>query len=575
MRERLRVVAAVARDPGLARIEFAFFGFKMAESATWIAILVYGYGLGGAATAGFVAMVQLIPAALVAPFAAFAGDRFRRDHVLLAGYLIQAAALAATAAALEADAPAPLVLLVATVASVAFTFTRPTQAAILPSITHTPADLTAANAVSGLAENVGIFVGPFLAGILLGRSQPGDVFAAFAVVSLLSALLVVRVPIDAKAAAAAVPRERREAGDLLRASFGGFAVLRRERSVLLLVLVLSATLVVVGALDVLFVAVAIGLLDAGEAWAGFLGSAFGLGGVVGALSAVALVGRRRLTPSFAGSGILLGMPIAVVGLVPTVATAPVLFATGGAGYSIATVAGHTLLQRIAPEAVLARVFGVLEGLAMFALAVGAVGSAALVETLGISAALVVTGLFVPIALALAWIPLRAIDRDARAPDAEALALLRRLPIFAPLSAPAIERIMAALVRLDVPAGHVLIREGDEGDRFYVIVEGSVAVSQGGRHLADRFAGDHVGEIALLRDVPRTATVTAITPLRLLALDRAPFLEAVTGHPQSRAHAEAVAAERLGGDGPRVGVARSPDGLSAAEVTDEPVAEEPR
>ncbi|HEY5435200.1 MAG TPA: cyclic nucleotide-binding domain-containing protein [Candidatus Limnocylindrales bacterium] len=122
---------------------------------------------------------------------------------------------------------------------------------------------------------------------------------------------------------------------------------------------------------------------------------------------------------------------------------------------------------------------------------------------------------------------------------------------------------------------MLIREGDEGDRFYVIVEGTVAVSQGGRHLADRFAGDHVGEIALLRDVPRTATVTAITLLRLLALDRGPFLEAVTGHPQSRAHAEAVATARLGGDVPRVGVARSSDGLSAAEVTAEPVAEEPR
>lgn len=197
-------------------------------------------------------------------------------------------------------------------------------------------------------------------------------------------------------------------------------------------------------------------------------------------------------------------------------------------------------------------FGVLDGLGMFALAVGSVGAAALIEALGISAALVVTGLFVPIVLALAWIPLRALDRDARAPDAEALALLRRLPIFAPLSAPAIERIMAALVRLDVPAGHLLIREGDEGDRFHVIVEGSVAVSQGGRHLVDRVAGDYVGEIAPLRDQPRMATVTAITPVRLLALDRGLFLEAVAGHPQSRAHAEAVVTERLAGESPQPG-----------------------
>jgi MFS family permease len=545
MRERVRVVTAVARDPGLARIELAFFGFNVAESATWIAILVYAYRLGGAGATGLVALIQLVPSGLVAPFAAFAGDRFRRDHVLLAGYLIQAAALAATAAALEAGAPVALAILVATVASASFTITRPTQAAILPNITHTPEDLTAANAVSGLAENVGMFVGPFLGGILLGRSQPGDVFAAFAVVSLLSALLVVRLPIDAEVA---TPKERLEGGDILRASFGGFAVLRRERSVLLLVLVLSAAIVVIGALDVLFVAVAIDLLDQGAAWAGFLGAAFGLGGIVGALGTVALVGRRRLTPSLAGGGVLFGMPIAGIGLVPLVATAPLLFAAGGAGSSVASVAGNTLLQRIAPEAVLARVFGVLEGLAMFALALGSVGSAVLVTTLGITSALVVTGLFVPAVVALAWVPLRALDREAKAPDAEALALLRRLPIFAPLSAPTIERIMAGLIRLEVPAGHVLIREGDEGDRFYVIAEGTVAVSQGGRHLADRFAGDHVGEIALLRDVPRTATVTAITPLRLLALDRGPFLEAVTGHPQSRELAEAVASVRLSNGG---------------------------
>jgi MFS family permease len=541
MMERVRVVAAVARDPGLARIELAFVGFNMAESATWIAILVYAYRLGGAGAAGLVAFVQLVPSGFVAPFAAFAGDRFRRDRVLLAGYVVQAAALASTAVALYADAPVALTILLATLACAAFTVTRPIQAAILPSITHTAEDLTAANAVSGLAGNVGLFLGPLLAGILLGRSQPGDVFAGFAVVSLVGAILVTRLRIDPEALTA---RRTVDAGDVVRESLGGFAVLRRERPVLLLVLVMSAGAVVMGALDVLFVAVAVDLLRQGAAWAGFLGAAFGLGGIVGALGTVILVGRRRLTPSLAGGGLLLGIPITGIGLVPLVATTPFLFAVGGVGSSVASVAGQTLLQRIAPEASLARVFGILEGLAMFALALGSVGSAAIVAAVGITGALVATGLFVPFALALAWLPLRALDRHARAPDAEALALLRRMSIFAPLSAPAMERIMANLASLEVPAGHVLIREGDEGDRFYVIVEGTVAVSQGGRHIADRAAGDHLGEIALLRDVPRTATVTATTPLRLLALDRAPFLEAVTGHPQSRARAEAVVEERL-------------------------------
>ena len=172
------------------------------------------------------------------------------------------------------------------------------------------------------------------------------------------------------------------------------------------------------------------------------------------------------------------------------------------------------------------------------------GASSLVGWLGVRGALVVTGAFVPAATLLLARPLLAIDRAAKAPDPEALALLRRLPIFAPLSAPAIERVMAHLVRLELPAGEVLIREGEEGDRFYVIAEGDVAVSRGGAHLADRHAGDHIGEIALMRDVPRTATVTALTDLRLLALDREPFLEAVTGYPQSRERLEAVIEDRL-------------------------------
>jgi MFS family permease len=541
MRGRIRVVAAVARDPSLLRVELAFFGFNMTEYATWIAILVYAYDRGGAAAAGIVALIQLIPAGLLAPFGAFAGDRYRRDRVLFAGYLVQAVALGAAAAALYADAPIAVIYAFATVAAVSLTSTRPTQASLLPSITRTPEDLTAANSVSGLAENTGIFVGPFVAGILLTRSEPATVFAVFAAVTLLDALLVARLRVDPETV---TPKERIDAGDIVRETFGGFRVLRREHRARLLVFVLAAGVVVIGALDVLFVAVAIDLLGKGEGWAGFLNSAFGLGGIAGAAATVALVGRRRLTPPLAGGAFLFGGPVAVVGAAPAAATAPVLFAITGAGRSVSSVAGNTLLQRIAPNEVLSRVFGILEGMEMFALALGSISASILVEALGIRTALVAVGAFVPVVIVLLWVPLLSVDREARAPDAEALALLRRLPIFAALPAPAIERIMANLVRLEVPAGEVLIREGDEGDRFYVIVEGEVDVTRAGERIATRGPGDHIGEIALLRDVPRTATVTAATPLTLLALDREPFLEAVTGYPQARERAEAVADERL-------------------------------
>ena len=532
---------AVARDPGLARIELAFLGFRMGESATWVAILVYAYALGGARVAAIVALAQLIPAGLAAPFAAYACDRYRRDRVLLAGYLLQAATIGATALALYSNASLVVTVIVASTTLMADTITRPVQAVILPSITHSPADLTAANAVSGLADNLGIFFGPLVAGILLTGGRPADVFAVFAGVSLVSAVLTLRLPVVIEPTGA---RPGATPGAILRGSFGGFRDIAHERRVLLIVLVLSSGMVVIGALDLLFVAVAIDLLHAGQAWAGFLSAAFGFGGVLGALATVALVGRRRMTPALAGSSALFGLPILLISLMPSTLTAPILFGSSGAGFSITSVAGQTLLQRVAPEWMLARVFGVLESLAMFSLAVGAVASGTIVSTFGIGWGLFAAGILVPLVLLGSWIELGALDRGARQPDAEAVALLKHLPIFAPLSAPSMERILAELSWLDVPAGHIVIREGDPGDRFYVLAEGRVEVSLAGAHLSHRGPGDHFGEIALLRNVPRTATVTALTPLRLIAIERDRFLEAVTGHPQSRRTAEVVAAEQM-------------------------------
>ncbi|HET9436262.1 MAG TPA: cyclic nucleotide-binding domain-containing protein, partial [Candidatus Limnocylindrales bacterium] len=317
-----------------------------------------------------------------------------------------------------------------------------------------------------------------------------------------------------------------------------------DSGVFVIVTLLASLDVAIGALDVLYVAAAIELLGAGEAGAGFLYAAFGLGGIIAIGLTVALVGRRRMTPAFAGGVGLFGAPVVAVGLAPWIVTAPILFAASGAGHSLANVAGRTLLQRVAPELVLARVFGVLEGLSMFALALGSLATGGIIAVFGVGGALVVAGTLVPVVVVVAWLRLAALDRNARAPDPEALALLRAIPIFAPLSAPSIERILGELSRIDVPAGSELIREGDPGDRFYVIAEGRVAVSRSGVPIREEGPGEYVGEIALLRDVPRTATVTALTPLRVIAIERERFLEAVTGHARSRERAEAVVERRM-------------------------------
>jgi len=540
MAHRLGSFRTVLADRNLRRVELAFLGFNMTESATWIAIFVYAFERGGAAEMGAVSAILLLPSAIVAPFAAYAGDRFRRDRVLAIDYVVQGLAVGATAATLHADAPAGFVYAAATIASISITFTRPAQNSLLPALTPTPADLTAANVVSGVVEGAGKMLGPIIAGILLGTSGSAAVFAVFAVLTLLGALLAATLRVDV---GAVTPDARIDAADVFHETLRGFHTLRRAPEPRLVVLLLSAGVIVVGALDVLFVATAIDLLGIGAGGAGYLSAAFGAGALVGAASTVALVGRRRLTPSLAGGALLFGAPIGLVAVAPSAVSAPVLFATAGAGRSVGDVSGRTLLQRISPNDVLSRVFGVLEGCTMLALVIGSVGAAVLIETSGVQTALVVVGAFLPVVILLSSGRLLSIDRSAEAPDAEILRLLREIPFFAPLPAPAMERVMADLIATEAAAGDLLIREGDPGDRFYVIVEGEVAITRRGAHVSEQGPGAYVGEIALLRDVPRTATVMAKTPLRLLALEREPFLLAVTGHPVSHEAARAVATAR--------------------------------
>src|SRR5919197_4263978 len=524
MSQRLKTLAAVAADSNLARVEAAYFAFSMAYQAVWIAILVYAFRRGGAAQAGLAVVVQAVPAAIVAPFAAYAGDRFRRDRVLLVSYVVQAATLAATAAALFADAPNGLVYPGASAATIGFTLTRPVQSSLLPSLTRTPVALTAANVAGGIVDSVGTFVGPLIAAVLLATTGPAEVFLVFAVLTAIGAIAVAGIEVERTGGpltAEAVPVRR----ELLE----GFATLGRESSARLVVMQLLA--------------VGIDLLSMGPGGPGLLSATFGIGSVVGAALTVLLVGRRRLIPPIALAAIIFGVPIALVGVSPA-AVAVALFAVSGAGRSIRDVAGRTLLQRVAPDEVLARVFGVLEGLGQAGLALGSVVASVLVATVGIIPALIAIGGFAPALVLLLWGPLASVDRSARTPDPEALSLLRSMPLFAPLDPPTLERLALDAVPLRLPASSDVIVQGHEGDRFYVVAEGSLSAIRDEVAVGTLGAGDGVGEIALLRDVPRTATVRSLTSVRLFALERDAFLGAVTGHPQSTEAADAIVRDRM-------------------------------
>jgi MFS family permease len=527
----MRVIRGVFENRDLRRVELAFAAFNSAEWGVWIAMLVYAYERGGATEAGVVAVVQLVPAALFAPAAAGLADRFAPARVLTLAYFVQAFALGATAVALLAGAPAPLSYALAACAATAVTLTRPAQAALVPGLVRAPEELTAANVVSGWIESASLVAAPAATGLLLAAWSAGGVFAVMAVLSLVGGLVV--APVEGPPPAAGGEREP------LRA----LRLAREEPEARLLLGLLAAESVAIGALDVVYVVLAVSLLDLGGSGAGYLNAAFGAGGVLGIAATAALVGRRRLIPPLAAGAAAWACAFLLLGASPQVASAFALLAIAGAGRIVVDVAGRTLLQRIAPVDLLARVFGLLEGLSMAALAVGSLLTPLLVAVAGGRAAVIGVGCVLPAALLLGGRRLLEIDRRATVPVVE-LALLRSLPLFAPLGPPALESLARELVPVEAAAGEELVREGEPGELFYAVADGELEVSADGRPLRTLHRGDSFGEIALLRSVPRTASVRASTPARLYRLARGPFLAAVAAHPLASQEAERAVGERL-------------------------------
>jgi MFS family permease len=526
------VVRGVFGNGDLRRVQLAFAAFNAAEWGVWIAMLVYAYGRGGATEAGIVAAVQLVPAAVFAPVAAGFADRFPPARVLTLAYVVQAATLAATAAALLAGAPAPLSYALAACAACAVTLTRPAQAALIPALARVPEELTAANVVSGWIEGISLVAAPAAAGILLEVGSPGLVFAVMAGVSVVGGLVV--APVEGPPGAAAQGEQTP-----LRA----LRLVREEPEARLLLGLLAAESVAIGALDVVYVVLAVSLLGLGGSGAGYLNAAFGAGGVLGIAATAALVGRRHLVPPLAAGALVWGGSFLVIGANPRTATAFALLAVAGAGRLVVDVAGRTLLQRIAPVDLLARVFGLLEGLSMAALAVGSLLTPLLVALAGGRAAVIGVGAVLPLALLLGGARLLAIDRRATVPVVE-LSLLRSLPLFAPLGPPQLESLARELRPLEAVAGTEIVREGEPGELFYIVADGELEVSADSRRLGALSRHDSFGEIALLRSVRRTATVRALTPVRLYTLGRAPFLAAIAGHVDAGAEAGRMVGERL-------------------------------
>jgi MFS family permease len=537
-RESLDAFKAVFTNPGLLRVELSWAFAITAYWAFIIALSVYAYDEGGAAAVGLVGLVRVLPAFVAAPFAGVLGDRYRRERVMFVITIGRAVFMGATAGAIFAGSPIWLVYTLAGAVALTASMVRPMQSALLPQLARTPEELTAANLVLTTIESSGIFLGPAIGGLLLAATNTETVFAAAAGSFALSALLVAAIKVEG-----IVERTRHEGG-FLREFFAGFGAIGKDRNLRLIIGLYGAQTLIAGALNVLIVVAALELLDLGEAGVGFLNSAVGVGGLFGALAAFALVGRQRLASDFGLGLILWGFPIALIGVFPNPTIALVLLGIVGVGNTVVDVAALTLLQRTVPDEVLTRVFGVVQSVFVATLGLGAIAAPLMTGTIGIRWAMVVTGAVLPVLAALSWRQIRALDAEALVPPE--LALLRTIPLFKPLPAPAIDQLASHLISLQATAGEAIVRQGEPGDRFYVIASGEVEVLVDGRSKGVFGPGDHFGEIALLRDVPRTATVKARADTELYALERDEFLSAVTGHAASAEAADAIVASRLAG-----------------------------
>jgi MFS family permease len=534
----LGALREVARNHSLRRLQTAWTASITAEWLYLIALAVYAYDVGGTAAVGLVAVVRMIPAAIAAPFAASIADRIRRERVLAGVEVLRAILLSAMGFAVWIDAPAALVFALASLVAIVSTVYRPAHAAVLPALAPSLEALTAANVSTSTIEAFGTLVGPALAGILLAVADDAVIFLVTAGLYVVGALFVSSIRTDPPPAAVrAAPEAARDR------ALDGFRALRHERHPRLLVAMFAAQTLVRGSLNVLIVVAAIKLLDLGAPGVGYLTSAIGVGGLIGSVVTLWLVGRSRLAVPFGIGIVVWGVPIAVIGLWPRPVVAVLALTVLGVGNSIVDVAGLTLLQRTVRQRVLARVLGVLEGLIMGAVGVGALVAPLLTHNFGVANALVATGLLLPLVALLGLPGLRSLDARTSAPG-EGFALLRGVPFLEPLPLPTLEHLASELVSVAFEPGGRVMREGDPGDRFYVVREGELHVSAGGREVATVGPGGYVGEIALLRDVPRTATVTAVGAASLYALEREEFLAAVTGHSSSSSAADSAMLMRL-------------------------------
>jgi hypothetical protein len=512
-------LSEVVRTPNVRRSGVVQACFTISELGSWIAITTVAHRFGGIDAAAAVLVAQLAPAALFAAAIGAIARRIGEQAVLRAGLVVQTWAFAALAVLLGRSAPTHwLVYAIAVVASVAVTTTRPMLSALLPALVDDPRQLAAGNAVLGWLEGFAALAGPAIAAVCFVIAGSWLAFAVFAAFTGVATLVSLRLHPYADAGSV---------DEAVHALEGTLHAVRNDSGIRAVLCATAACSFAMGALDLLYVVLAVDVLDGRDADVSWLGAVFGVGALVGGSVALTLVGGRGMWVRVVGAGGALGLALGLLGVGSGRVFVAIVLAVCGVMQALLMVSARTLLQRVTEVHLLTPVCAMAEASHMAMLMVGALVVPLFVDTLGARWAAAGVG-FVVIA---AIVPgSRAMARA----DTIANAWLGRIPqlhqtdAFAFVAGPALETLARQAEPRSFSAGQTIITQGDVGDSFYAITRGGVAISKDGEQIATRGPREGVGELALLYDVPRTATVTAIDAVEVLVIDRVTFLVAVSG-----------------------------------------------
>jgi len=512
------------REVVVRRIVGAFAAATIGEWVLGTTVAIHAYSVGGAVLVGLVGF-RFVPAAVAGLVTAQFADTHRRERVLTATALTRAGASGLAAGSLALGLPFAVPLVLVWVDAMAGSAYRPAQAALLPTVVRTPSDLTVATAAASNAKSSSQLLGALAGGLLVANEPVASAVSVATMLYLAAGLATVGIKAPAPRAATA----SFGAGGRLRRLLAGAAVLRGDREAQPIVAYAALRSLVRGLWISLGVVAALRLLGLGQAGFGLLMAAAAAGALAAIpLSAVLLVGRRRMAPWLAGGLLLCGAPVAAIGVIATGVPAIALMVGWGVGMAISDAAGQSLLNRVIPAVSIGSVTGFMESGKLLFEGSGSMVAPLLVATLGIRGALIGTGAVVVVlvlagARTFARIDVRAVGR------VEVVELLANVPLFRRLRVDALEGVVAQLEPVAEPAGtEVIVHGARDAAHWYLVEEGELDVRIDGFLVNELGRGDGFGELALLRRAPRSATVCARTDVSLLALDRSAFLAALAG-----------------------------------------------